>query len=61
MTVPSDTRSLLEELEKLYPDKYEVEVKTPEEYWKRAGIIELLRLIRYEIGDTKFNNINARK
>jgi len=25
MKVPSDTRSLLEELEELYPDKYEIE------------------------------------
>ena len=60
MNVPSDTRSLLELLETMYPDKYQVEEMDTPKYWKQAGVIELLRLIRESIGSTKLNNINAK-
>ena len=60
MEVPSDTRSLLKMLEEMYPDRYEVEVITTEEYYKKAGVIELLRTIRQSIGSTELKDINTR-
>ena len=60
MFIPSDTRSLLEILEKTYPDSYEIEEVSTPEYWKKAGVIELLRLIRESIGGTELKNINSR-
>lgn len=60
MKVPSDTKSLLIELEKMYPDKYSLEEYDTPTYWKKAGVIEILRLIRHELGDTSLNNINVK-
>ena len=60
MNVPSDTRSLLKVLEETYKDEYNIEEYDTKAYWKKAGVIELIRLIRYEIGSTELNNINVK-
>lgn len=60
MTVPSDTRSLLKVLEETYKDEYDVENYDTKEYWKKAGVIELIRLIRYEVGSTNLNNVSTK-
>lgn len=60
MDIPSDTKSLLEQFEKIYPDSYQTEELSTSEYWKLAGKIELLRLIRQSIGSTELKNINSR-
>lgn len=51
MDVPMYTIDLLKELERLYPDVMELDedvVGTPQ-YWKEAGVIELLRMLKTEI------------
>ena len=60
MDIPSDTKSLLLVLEKIYPDSYQTEEISIPEYWKKAGKIELIRLIRQNVGSTELNNINSR-
>lgn len=50
-TVPSSTIELLNILKEKYPDKYVIEdeeVGTPS-YWKKAGVVELLRELEYYI------------
>lgn len=51
MTVPSSTIDLIKILKERYPDVLECNeetVGTPE-YWKKVGIIELLRELEYRI------------
>jgi hypothetical protein len=60
MTVPSDSKSLIEKLEEIYPDKYETDPVDLPEYWKKAGVVELLRVLRASIGSTELKDISAR-
>ena len=54
MEVPSKTVDFIKYLEKLYPDKYDVLPETvgTQEYWMRAGIIELIRRANITIEKT---------
>lgn len=48
MTVPSSTIDFIKELERLYPDTMELDpsyLGTPD-YWKKAGIVELIQKIK---------------
>lgn len=60
MNVPSDTRTLIRVLEDIYVDRFETEPLTVEEYWKKAGVIELIRTLRHSVGSTELNNINVK-
>ncbi len=49
--LPRDTIKLLEELERMYPDQMVTEQTTDFELGKKAGVIELLRLLK-QLRDT---------
>jgi len=61
MTVPSNTLDFLNELRSLYKDQAEVDpqyVGTPE-YWKRMGVIELLRKVDASISHLSLKQVKA--
>ncbi|MCI4436677.1 MAG: hypothetical protein JHC33_07720 [Ignisphaera sp.] len=61
MDIPGNSTALLSALEKIYPDTFETDptmVGTPE-YWKRAGVIELLKMIRWSI-DNEISSANKK-
>ena len=54
MTVPSSTVDLIRELEVLHPDRINADpdyVGTAK-YWMEVGVIELVRKLKYALGDT---------
>ena len=60
MKVSSYTVELIKELEVLYPDKYDVDnTLTDFERGKLAGVIELVRKLRYSIGQVTLNDVPA--
>jgi hypothetical protein len=59
MKIPEKTKDFIEELEKIYKDKYETDeniVGTPE-YWKKAGVIELIRQVKFIMTKAKNTDI----
>lgn len=56
--IPIYTKDLIRVLKEIYPDTFiveEEEVNTPQ-YWKKAGIIELIRLLDTNIQYVKERN-----
>lgn len=54
MIVPTYSTDLISKLKEIYPDTYQVEYVSFKDYWKMAGVIELIRLLESSIE----NNIN---
>ena len=46
MVVPMYTADLIKVLEQAYPDIMEVDPVPSHEYWKKAGIVELIRNLK---------------
>lgn len=59
MNIPSSTIDFISMLEELYPDIMELDptyVGTPD-YWKKAGIIELIKKIKIKATDNSLRKV----